>query len=299
MKIYISCDMEGTAGVCSWDQVDARSYTPEYERYREHMMGEVCAAIGGAREAGAGEILINDSHGPMRNLILDRLPEGVRFIFGNRKPLSMVQGLGDGFAGAFFTGYHGAAGDADAALCHTYTPSVVYEVRVNGIRCSEATLNAAVAGVYGVPVLLITGDRATVESAAAQMPWLKGVVVKESIGNYSTDSLSPSVAQDAIREAAAAAVREARAARLFTFEPPITLEIDLAKSEQADCIELIPGFVRTGGRSVSFVDGDFLVVFKAFVAAFRMGSFATEPASLTAVESTATMRSLLREHSEQ
>ncbi|MHB8306365.1 MAG: M55 family metallopeptidase, partial [Vulcanimicrobiaceae bacterium] len=93
MKIYVSCDMEGTAGVCSWEQVDARNNTPEYSIYRRYMTGEVRAAIEGARAAGASEVLVNDSHGPMRNLLFDQLPDDLRVIFGNRKPFSMVQGL--------------------------------------------------------------------------------------------------------------------------------------------------------------------------------------------------------------
>jgi D-amino peptidase len=278
MNIYISCDMEGTAGVCSWEQVDARNYTPEYFIYRKYMTAEVRASIDGAREAGAKGICVNDSHGPMRNLLLDELPDDVRVVFGNRKPFSMVQQIGGGFDGVFFTGYHGAIGDANATLCHTYTPSVIYDVRINGVRCSEATLNAALAGHFGVPVLLITGDRVTVESAKAQMPWIAGVVVKESIGNYGVDSISPAAAQEAIRAGAAQAVREAKNAKPFRFDPPITMEIDVTRVEQADWIALIPGFERSGSRQVRFMHDDYPTVFRAFVAAFRLGAAADQPA---------------------
>jgi D-amino peptidase len=277
MNLYISCDMEGTAGVCSWQQVDARGYTPDYFVYQKWMTAEVRAAVDGARQAGAQNVLINDSHGPMRNLILEELPRDVRVLFGNRKPFSMTQGLDSTFGGVFFTGYHGAIGDADATLCHTYTPSVIYDVRVNGIRCSEATLNAGLAGYHGVPVLLITGDRVTVDAAKAQMPWITGVVVKESIGNYAVDSLSPKAAIDAICEGAARAIGNAANAKPFVFEPPITMEIDLARVEQADLIELIPGFTRAAPRTVRLIHDDYPTVFKAFVAAFRMGALADKP----------------------
>ena len=277
MKIYVSCDMEGVAGVCSWQQVDARKYTPEYFIYQRHLTAEVAAAIQGARDGGAEEILVNDSHGPMRNLLLDELPDDVRVIFGNRKPFSMVQGLDRDCAGILFTGYHGAIGDADATLCHTYTPSVVYDLRINGVRCSEATLNAGLAGYHGVPVLLITGDRATIRDAQAQMPWIAGVVVKDSVGNYAADSMSPRASQEAIRAGAAAAVRGAASAKPFVFEPPIAMEIDVARVEQADLMELIPGFERPGSRQIRFTHEDFAVVFKAFVAAFRMGALAESP----------------------
>jgi D-amino peptidase len=285
MNIYISCDMEGTAGVCSWEQVDARKYTPDYFIYRKYMTAEVRAAIDGAREAGASGITVNDSHGPMRNIILDDMPDDVRVVFGNRKPFSMVQqvdvALGaaaDDKLGVFFTGYHGAIGDANATLCHTYTPSVIYDVRMNGVRCSEATLNAALAGHFGVPVLLITGDRVTVEGAKAQMPWITGVVVKESIGNYAVDSISPQAAQEAIRAGAVQAVKNAASAKPYVFEAPITMEIDLTRVEQADHVGLIPGFERTGPRQVRFTHNDYPTVFRAFVAAFRLGAVADQPA---------------------
>ncbi len=278
MNLYISCDMEGTAGVCSWQQVDARNQTADYAIYQKYMTGEVAAAVEGARESGATGVLINDSHGPMRNLLLDDLPHDVRVLFGSRKPYSMTQGIEGGYDAVFFTGYHGAIGDADATLCHTYTPSVVYDVRVNGIRCSEATLNAGLAGHYNAPVLLVTGDRATVESARAQMPWITGAVVKESIGHYAVDSMSPRAAQQAIRAAAARAFRSMSNAKPYVFQRPIALEIDVARVEQADLIELIPEFQRLGPRRVRFVHEDYPTVFKAFVAAFRMGALADGPA---------------------
>lgn len=277
MNLYISADMEGVAGVCSWDQVDARGYSRDYAIYQRYLTQEVRAAIDGAREGGASGVLINDSHGPMRNLLWDELPDDVRMIYGNRKPLSMMQGLDSGAHAAFFIGYHGGIGVADAVLGHTYTPSVIYDVRVNGIRCSEATLNAGIAGYYGVPVVLVSGDRTTVDATREQMPWIRGVVVKESIGNYAADSLSPQAARSAIQTAAREAMRTVADAKPFIFQPPITLEIDVTRVEQADFIQVIPGFERTGARTVRLVHDDYLTVFKAFVAAFRMGAAANDP----------------------
>ncbi len=272
MRLYVSADMEGVAGVCAWPQVDARTPHPEYAIYRRYFTQEVASAIDGARAAGAGDVLVNDSHGPMRNLLLDELPADVRVIFGNRKPFSMVQNADGDFDGAFLIGYHGAAGDADAVLCHTYTPSVIYEVRLNGIRCSEATLNAGLLGYYGVPVLMATGDRTTVVGIQQQMPWVRGVIVKESIGNFAADSMMPGAAQRAIRREAEAAVRDAAAAKLFTFEAPLTLDVQLVTAAQAQLVATIPSFERTGSRSVRFTHDSFPVIFKAFTAAWRLGS---------------------------
>ncbi|MBV8490487.1 MAG: M55 family metallopeptidase [Candidatus Eremiobacteraeota bacterium] len=274
MKLYISGDMEGVAGVCSWQQVDARTPHPEYAIYRGHYTREIAAAIEGGRAGGATDVLVNDSHGPMRNLDFDTLPADVRVIFGNRKPFSMVERADATFGGAFFVGYHGAIGDADAVLCHTYSPGVIYEARLNGVRCSEATINAGLLGYFGIPLLLVTGDRTTVDEVRAQMPWVRGVAVKESIGNFAATSMSPAAAQRAIRGEAEAAVAGASASKPYVFEPPIELAVDFAKAEQADLVEMIPGFERTGGRSVRFVHDAFPVVFKAFVATWRLGGTA-------------------------
>src|SRR5579862_3083109 len=137
--------MEGTAAVAAWTQVDPKNVT-EYPYYRRLMSLEVRAAIDGARDAGVTGVLVNDSHSAMRNVLWDELPADVRMIYGNRKPLSMSEGIGSGFALAFFTGYHAGIGEADGAMDHTYSPDVIYEVRVNGMRCSETLLNAGVLG---------------------------------------------------------------------------------------------------------------------------------------------------------
>src|SRR5580658_5546789 len=265
MNLYISSDMEGVAGVCAWQQVDARTPHPEYEAYRRYYTQEVAGAIEGARAGGAGGVLVNDSHGPMRNLLLDELPTDIRVIFGNRKPYSMVQDADASFTGAFFIGYHGAIGDQNAVLCHTYTPSVIYELRLNGIVCVEVTINAALLGSYGVPLLLVTGDRTTVEGVQAQMPWVRGVIVKESIGSLSANSISPAAAQRAIAEAAMQAIAGGPNVKPFTLTPPIEMHVTLAKTEQADYVAMIPDFERTGPREVRFVHDDIRVVFKAFV----------------------------------
>jgi D-amino peptidase len=274
VRVYVSSDMEGVAGVCAWQQVDARTPHRDYAIFREYYTGEVAAAIAGARAAGATGVLVNDSHGPMRNLLLDELPSDVRVIFGNRKPLSMVQGADAGFGGAFFIGYHGGAGEADAVLCHTYTPSVIYEVRLNGIVCTEATINAGLLGHYGVPLLLVTGDRTTVEGVRAQMPWVLGVVVKDSIGNFAANSMTPAAARRAIEAGAAEAIRNARRAKPYRFEPPIALDVQLVSAAQAHLVATIPGFERTAPRSVRFVHDSYPVVFKAFVATWRLGGTA-------------------------
>ncbi len=276
MKLYVSADMEGTAAVASWTQVDPKNQS-EYPYYRKLMSLEVRAAIDGAREAGATEVLVNDSHSAMRNVLWDELPDDVRMIYGNRKPFSMTEGVDAGFAAAFFTGYHAGIGEADGTLDHTYAPDTLYAVRVNGVRCSEALLNAAVLGIYGVPVTLITGDRTTCEGVREHLPWIATAITKESIGRFAVNSLSPQRACAAIRSAANAAIRDLGQMRPFVFEPPIALELDFVGTQNAEFAELIPGFERIGGPTLRFVHDDFRVVFRAFHAAFRLGGAANAP----------------------
>ena len=276
MKLYLSADMEGTAAVASWTQVDP-SNTTEYPYYRRLMSREVRAAIDGARAAGVGDVLVNDSHSSMRNILWDELPDDVRMIYGNRKPFSMSEGIDATFDLAFFTGYHAGVGEQDGVLDHTYTSETLYNTRVNGVRCNEAMLNAAVLGTHGVPVVLISGDRVTVEQTRVVMPWVHGVVVKDSIGRFATNSISPEFARQRIFEGAAAAGAGRASARPFVFEPPIVLELDFVQTSNADFAELIPGVERTGGRSVRFVHDDFRTVFRAYHAAFRLGAAANAP----------------------
>jgi D-amino peptidase len=277
MKLYVSCDMEGTAGVCSWNQCDP-SNRHEYPAYRRYMTQEVRAAIEGAREGGARELLVNDSHWSMHNLLFDELPAdaAIRVLSGAPKPRSMGQGLDGSFDAVFLTGYHAKSGDA-AVLSHTMTDEVVYSVSINGTPCSEALVFSALAGSYGVPVVLITGDRTIVEETLVHLPWATGVAVKDSIGFSSVNSLTPRAAQDKIRAGALQAVRTVSRAKPFVFEPPYSLLVETVTVEQADFIELMPEFRRAGSRAVSFSSADYQSVLRAFVVATRMGAAATAP----------------------
>jgi D-amino peptidase len=274
MNVYISCDMEGTAGVCSWKQVDPGD-AHEYPVFRRYMTREVRAAIDGAREGGAHRLLVNDSHWAMRNLLLDELPgdDDVRVISGAPKPWSMMQGVDAAMDAVFFTGYHAKAGDA-ATLAHTYSESI-YAVSVNGTPCSEALLNAALAGSHGVPVVLVTGDRTIVEETTRAMPWAVGVAVKDALGFSAVDSLTPPAACEAIRAGAREAMGRLGTAKPFVFAAPYELTIETAAVEQADYIELMPGFTRLGGRAVRFVSNEYPTLVRAFIAATRIAAAAT------------------------
>src|SRR3989454_11128937 len=181
--------MEGMAGVVHLHQV--MRGMPEYERSCRLMTAETNAAVAGARRAGATRFLVNDSHGDMRNVLLDELDDGVELISGADKPFSMGAGLDPTYEVAFFIGYHASAGTERAIMDHTYGGRTIYAVRVNGREQSEATLNAALAGTFGVRTGLITGDRATIDQAVVELPGIEAVVVKEALGRQAARSLHP------------------------------------------------------------------------------------------------------------
>jgi D-amino peptidase len=270
MRVYISVDMEGIAGVVHEDQTDPieTRHAGEYNRFRRLMTTEANAAIAGALDAGATGVVVNDSHWLMRNLLAEELNPGAELLSGGPKRLSMVEGIDGGFEAAMFVGYHARAGTRDATIDHTYT-SRVYEARINGQPVGELALNAAMAGLHGVPVALVSGDQAlAVEAKALLGSTLETVVVKEAVGRFAARSLAPSVACQRIRAGAAAALKRKHAP--FTFKAPVRLEVDFVVTQMADMAELVPGSSRTGGRTVSYAGDDYREVFRAWRAMYNL-----------------------------
>src|SRR5512142_1280488 len=265
MRVYISMDMEGVAGVVHEDQtnpLDPRC-APEYARFRKLMTAEANAAVQGAVDAGATRILVNDSHWTMRNLLAEELHEAAELISGGPKALSMMEGIDGGFDAALCIGYHARAGTRAAILDHTYTDRLI-DVRLNGRSVGELGLNATLAGVYEVPVVLVSGDAALATEAHDLLgDEVATVIVKEAVGRHAARSLAPVVACRRIREAVTKALKR-KGARPFTMEAPITLEADFAKTVEADMAELVPGSMRTSGRNVAFTHHDYKEVFRAW-----------------------------------
>ena len=264
MKVYISCDMEGISGVVAGKQTDNGE---EYKRAQKLMTSEVNAAIEGALAGGASQVLVNDSHGSMRNILIEELNPSAQLISGSPKPLSMMQGIDESFDAAFFIGYHAQAGTAHSVLDHTYT-GIVYQVSLNDLPMGETGLNAALAGYFGVPVVLVTGDKLLVEEATALLGTVEGVAVKESCGRYAAKCLVPEAAHDLIRQAAQSTL--SRRGKPFVVEPPITLAIDFTSSAHLDMAELIPDSRRTGGRHIEYSHDDLLTVYKVWRAMLKL-----------------------------
>ena len=270
MRVYISVDMEGVAGVAHEDQTDPIEprHAGEYNRFRRLMTDEANAAIAGALEAGAKAVLVNDSHWLMRNLLAEELNPAAELLSGGPKRLSMVEGIDTGFDAAMFIGYHARAGTRNATIDHTYT-SRVYEVRLNGEPVGELALNAAMAGVHGVAVAMVSGDQALAAEARALLgDGIEAVIVKHAVGRFAARSLAPSVACEKIRAGAAAALR--RKHTPYKVSAPIRLDVDFALTQMADMAELVPGSSRTGGRTVGYTGDDYREVFRAWRAMYNL-----------------------------
>ncbi len=271
MRIYISIDMEGVAGIGHEDQTDPYKATAaaDYAEARRLMLGEANAAVRAASAAGAKRIVVNDSHWHMRNLFAEGLDPAAELATGSPKPFAMVDGI-EGFDAAFFLGYHAMAGTAPATIDHTYNDTI-YAVRLNDTPVGEIGLNAAYAGWHGVPVVLVSGDQAACAEARALLGTdLETVTVKQALARHAACSLHPGTARAAI----AAAVPRALASRRAPFRPasPVMLVVEFVRTHHADMAELVPGSRRLGARSVAFGHADMPEVFRAWRAMYNLAT---------------------------
>jgi len=266
VRIFVSSDMEGTAGVVDWAQ--CRGPGAEYGSSRRLLLDEVNAAVSGAVAGGATTVVVNDSHGLMANLPPGELEAEARYISGRHKPFYMMQGLDSSFDAIFFVGYHGSMGSA-GVLSHTYNPRAVSAVRLNGTVVGEAGINALVALGHGVPVALVTGDQVTIAETTALLPDVVGVTVKEAITRFSADSLHPAAACRAIRAGAEDAVKRVAGggAKPPPIDLPARLEVDWLTADMADMATWVGGVTRVGERSVEIGGDDPIGIFRGFVAA--------------------------------
>jgi len=283
MRVYISVDMEGIGGINHPHPTD-----PANRRYAtsvDLMVGETNAAIEGALAGGATDILVNDSHWNMYNLLPEALHPSARVLQGE-KAWSMVAGAqpvgGAGSAGgapafdvALFVGYHARAGHPRGTIAHTYTGRPV-ETRLDGRPTGEYGLNALVLGAWGIPVGLVAGDDALAEEVEAWLPWAERVVVKDADGGHSAISPHPSVARERVRAGAEAAVREAGVSggrmRVLEVARPVVIEVDYPRGVIADHAAIVPGAERVGDRTVRYASDDPVVAYRGFLAINRIAS---------------------------
>jgi D-amino peptidase len=267
MKIFLSSDMEGTAGVVEWEQCVGDG--PAAAAGRRLLLGEVNAAIEGAIDGGACEIVVNDSHYTMRNLPPDAIAGQASYISGSHKPLYMMQGLDSTFDAVLFVSYHGSVG-AQAGLSHTYNPRAIVEARINGTVTGEAGINALVAAHHGVPVVLVTGDRCACEETAALIPGVHCAVVKEHVSRLAAHSLHPARACKLIRETAQKAVSGVASAGPPPFATPVTLDISIRTTDIAEAAAWVRGVERVGPRELRIQGDDLLSIYRSFASAILL-----------------------------
>ena len=267
MKVFISSDIEGTAGITGWEQCSGDG--PEAQAGRRLLLAEVNAAIAGAIAAGAEEIVVNDSHGAMRNLPADELAGEASSVSGSHKPLYMMEGLDESFDAILFVSYHGSVGVA-SGLSHSYNPRAVLEARIDGAVTGEAGINALVAAHYGVPVVLITGDSCACAEAAELMPEIHCAVVKQPVTRLAAHSLHPVRARRLIRGAAEQAVRAAPSIAVPEFGSTPTVQLTVRTTDIAEAMSWVRGVTRRGDREVRIGGEDPLSVFRSFAAAILL-----------------------------
>lgn len=271
MKILISVDMEGISGVVNWDQVSPGH--SEYERFRRIMTDEVNAAVEGAFEAGAGEVVVTDGHAHGYNLLVEALDGRVRLNSGNSAPLAMVQGIDASFDAALLIGYHACAGSKNAVLDHTWSSVRVANLWLNQKLVGEIGLNAAVCGHFGVPVVMVSGDRTACGEAQALLDQVVVAVVKQATSRTSAECLPLEVSRRKVCEAAVEAVGQIGSdakPKGFRLSEPITVTIEFTNSLMADQASILPGARRLDGRRIEFNAEDMLRAYTAFQAAVEL-----------------------------
>jgi D-amino peptidase len=262
MRIYMSVDMEGITGVAVGKHVAPGD--SEYGRFRRIMTHDANAAVEGALSAGATDVVVSDGHGPMTNLLVEELHPSARLISGSNKLLAQMEGVDGGFQAAFFVGYHQREGGGDGILNHTLLGRLVYEIRINGEPVDEAAINAGIAGAFGVPAALITGDSSVCAEAERRLRGIITAPVKDAFDRYVGISLGVQRSQALIRERAAEAVRAVQAGRIAPHRvaPPVTFEVDFKRTAPARMATLFPSIERRGPRTIAITDTDYIRAFK-------------------------------------
>lgn len=258
LKVYISVDMEGTVGTVTGDQLGPSGF--EYSRFREFMTREALAAVQAAKEAGATEILVSDSHGNGENLLIEMFPKDVHIIRSWPRRLSMMAGIDETFDAVIFIGYHASTTNPEGVRAHTFSSARLTSVKLNGTPMTEGAFNAAIAGHFGVPVVMISGDDAVIAEVRSLVGAIEGAEVKRSLGFHSANTLTPEASYELITQKVKAAL-----ARLGDFKPyklsaPITLDISFKHYRPAEVAAYLRIVERTGSHSIRFRGEDMLEI---------------------------------------
>lgn len=260
MKIYISADMEGVVGVVTGEQLGPQGF--EYQRFREFMTQEVNAAIEAAFEAGATEVVVSDSHGNGQNLLIEKLPKNITLVRSWPRPLMMMQGIDETFDGAIFIGYHTGTTNPQGVRAHTISSARLADVQLQGQSVSEAGLNAAIAGHFNVPVIMVSGDDALVKETTALLGNVEGAVVKWASGFHSARTLMPEASYQLIREKVKRAIGRIKDFRPYKLKAPIRLDVRFKNYRPSEVLSYLSIVERTDAHSIRFTGKDIIEVSK-------------------------------------
>jgi D-amino peptidase len=253
LKVYISADMEGVGGVSTLE-VQAEPRGREYEKFCRIMTEEVNAAISGAYDAGATEVLVSDSHGDGQNIDIELLDRRARLIRAWPRPLAMMQGIDKTFGAVVFIGYHAGEGQADAVIPHDFSHNQI--LKLNGVEVSEAGFNGAIAGDFDVPVVFLSGDQTITRQAREVFGPIETVAVKQAIGYSSAIMMHPEESQRLIRAGVKRGVERRGEMKPYKMVRPIKLEITFFNIVKAEVVSYLPGVERTSGETVVFIAHD-------------------------------------------
>jgi D-amino peptidase len=263
LSVFISFDIEGISGVSSWHEVSQDS--PLLSRIRKLATEEVNTAIKGIRNArkDVKEIVVCDAHAQGENLIVERLEKGVHIVKGSPRNYYMIEGINREFNLLFFIGYHAMAGTKNALMDHTYSSSSIYGIKINDKYVGETEINAAVAGYYGVPLGLVSGDDFLIKEVRRFFgPHVETVITKYGISRFAAKCRHPHDVHEEIKAKAGRAVKKLKTLKPFSFKKPIHAEFDLMNSLIGDVVEPVPGLKRISGRKIHFKAKDILEFYR-------------------------------------
>ncbi len=259
-SVFISIDMEGISTIVDWAEVNKNE--SEYSFARKIMVQDLNAAIEGALDAGANEIMVSDAHGRMRNLRPEDVHEAAVLTRGSPKPDSMMQGISEGHDAAMYVGYHSMKGTLHGICSHTISGSTVQRVWINGRETGEFGMNSALAGYYGVPSVMLVGDYAATQEAETFVPGITTATVKWANGRYGAKCLHPKEAAKLIRVKAKEALT-----KVFpeprVVDPPVEIKVEYTNAAMADIASLIPGYERIDGVTMKAVFKDYHIALNA------------------------------------
>jgi len=250
LKVHISVDMEGIGGVVTGEQLGPTGF--EYGRFREFMTREAMAAIEAAKRAGATDIVVADSHGNGQNLLIDQLPPDVRIIRSWPRKLGMVAGIDDAVDAAIFIGYHAGTNNVAGVRAHTFSSANLTRVALNGANVTEGSWNAAIAGHFGVPVVMMSGDDAAIAEVRKAVGNIEAAETKRSLGFHSALTLTPQAAATLIGQRVTTAFGRLQEFKPFKVQTPVVVDVSFKNYLPAEVLSYLPLFERTDSHSIRF-----------------------------------------------